>query len=121
MRSLLVAASQFPPGAPPGRDWLDRLDWLVPGTAATRGLLLADLALIALIAARSRHRALAVVAAVGAAFLGLNMASMLLTDFYLGLASFHVLTALAGIAAAGHARVGGAALLALTLALGVIT
>jgi len=121
MRSLLVAVSQIPPGAPPGRYWLERLDGIVPGPAATRWLLVADAAVVLLIAARSRRPLIAAVVAIGGAFLALNVVGMLLTDFFLGLAVFHVLTGVTGLLAAGRARWAGAALLALTLALGVLT
>ena len=121
MRSLLVAVSQIPPGAPPGRYWLERLDGIVPGPAATRWLLVADAAVVLLIAARSRRPLIAAVVAIGGAFLALNVVGMLLTDFFLGLAAFHIVTGVAGLLAAGRARWAGAALLALTLALGVLT
>ena len=121
MRSLLLAASPIPPGAPPGRYWLEGLAWLVPGTAGTRWLLLADLAIIGLIAARRRRPVVAVVIGVGIAFLALNVLSLLLTDFFLGLALFHMLTGVAGVVATGRAWWSGVLLLALTLTLGVMT
>src|SRR2546426_11478131 len=110
MRSLLVAVSQIPPGAPPGRYWLERLSGIVPGPAATRWLLVADAAVLLLIAARSRRPLIAVVVAIGGAFLALNVVGMLLTDFFLGLAAFHILTGVAGLLAAGPAPWGGGAL-----------
>jgi len=122
MRVLLVAASQIPPGAPPGRYWLDGLVWIVPGSAATRWLLLADAAVVLLVATGGRRRpVLAGAVAMGLALLALNVAGLVLTDFFLGLAAFHVLTGLVGLTAAGRARWAGAALLALTLSLGALT
>jgi hypothetical protein len=121
MRSLLLAASQIPPGAPPGRYWLEALHWIVPGPAATRWLLLADAAVLLLVAARWRRPLVAAAVALGGGFLALNVVSLLLTDFFLGLASFHVLTGVVGLVAAGRARWAGAALLALALAVGVLT
>lgn len=121
MRSLLVAASQIPPGAPPGRYWLESLDWIVPGPAASRWLLLGDAAVLLLVAARRRRPLLAAAVALGAGFLALNVVSMLLTDFFLGLASFHVLAGVVGLVAAGPARRAGAALLVLALVLGALT
>ncbi len=121
MHSLLAAASRIPPGAPPGRHWLEGLDWVVPGPAVTRWLLLADTALLLLVAAR-RHRPLIAAAVVlAAAFVALNAVGMLVTDFFLGLAAFHVLTAFVGLLAGGHARWAGAGLLAFTLVLGALT
>ncbi len=121
MRSLLVAASQIPPGAPPGRYWLEGLDWIVPGPGVTRWLLLVDGAVLLLVAARLRRPLVAAGLAIGGGFLALNVLGMLLTDFFLGLAAFHVLVGIVGLLAAGRARWAGAVQLALTLALGVLT
>jgi hypothetical protein len=121
MQALLSLAAHIPPGAPAGRFWLDRLGGIVPGPAATRWLLLADLGVIALVVAQSRRPSLAAPAAAGAGLLALNVLGMLFTDFFLGLAAFHVLVALAGLLAAGRARAAGAALLGLALGLGVLT
>jgi hypothetical protein len=121
MRFLLAAASQIPPGAPAGRHWLERLHWIVPGSDVTRWLLLADLLILALMVSRSRRPVAAAVVALGFAFLVINVAGLLFTDFFLGLAAFHVLTAAVALSAAGLVRWSGAALLALAMALGVLT
>jgi len=121
MRALLTAVAAIPPGAPPGRHWLDRLEGVVPGPAATRWLLLADMAVLVLVGVRHRPRVLGALVAVGVGFVALNVLGMLLTDFFLGLAVFHVATGVAGVVAAGAARWAGAALLGLALALGALT
>src|SRR2546429_506430 len=51
----------------------------------------------------------------------LNLVGMLLTDFFLGLAAFHVLVGVAALGGARRLRWAGAGLLALTLALGALT
>jgi hypothetical protein len=121
MRCLLAAVTQIPPGAPPGRHWLERLAGVLPAPTATRWLLLADLCVLVLIGARRRHAAVGAVLALGAGFLFLNVLGLVLTDFFLGLAVFHVVIGVAGVLAAGPARWAGAVLLALTLALGGLT
>lgn len=121
MHPLLAAASQIPPGAPPGRAWLDSLRLIVPGPAASRWLLAADAAVVVLVARRRGRPLLAVAVGLAVAFVALNVLGMLLLDFFLGLALFHLLTGLAGLAAPPPVRWAGAALLALTLALGVLT
>src|SRR5207237_9165952 len=50
MHVLLAAVSRIPPGAPPGRYWLEGLSALVPSPSASRALLLADVAVILLAA-----------------------------------------------------------------------
>lgn len=122
MRTLLTAVvAGIPPGAPPGRYWLERLAGVVPGPGATRWLLLADLLVLVLVGARQRHRVLGALAAVGAGFAAVNVLGLVLTDFFLALAVFHLATGVAGMVAAGAARWAGAALLGLTLALGALT
>jgi hypothetical protein len=121
MHPLLAAVSLIPPGAPPGRYWLEAISFLVPSPGASRGLLLADTAVILLAAAGHRRPALAAAAGLGAGFLALNLVGMLLTDFFLGLAAFHVLVGAVALGGARPVRWAGAGLLGLTLALGVLT
>jgi hypothetical protein len=121
MHVLVAAISEIPSGAPPGRYWLEGLGALVPAPGASRALLLADTVVILLAAAGRRHRALAAVIGLGAGLLVLNVVGMLLTDFFLGLAAFHVLVGMAALGGARRVRWAGAGLLALTLALGVLT
>ena len=121
MLVLPEAVSQIPPGAPWGRYWLEGLSFFVPGPSASRTLLLADMAVILLAAARHRHPVLAALVGLGAGLLVLNVVGMLLTDFFLGLAAFHVLVGVAALCSARRIRWAGAALLGLTLALGVLT
>jgi len=121
MQVLLAAVSRIPPGAPPGRYWLEGLSALVPSPSASRALLLADVAVILLAAAGWRHPALAVPIGLALGLLVLNLVGMLLTDFFLGLAAFHFLVGLAALGGARRLRWAGAALLALTLAVGALT
>jgi hypothetical protein len=103
------------------RMWLERFSWFVPAPAANRWLLFADLAcLLALALAAGRPR-LAIPLALGVGFLALNVAGMVLIDFYLGLAVVHLATG--GVAAvfARRWRWVGVAALCLTLALGILT
>ncbi len=121
MQPVLLAASPIPAGAPPGRYWLETLAWIVPGASVTRWLLLADLAIIGLIAARRRRPVVAVVIGIGLGFLVLNVLSLLVTDFFLGLALFHALTGIVGVVATGRAWWSGVILLGLALILGMST
>jgi len=121
MQVLLAAVSQIPPGAPPGRYWLEGLSPLVPSPSASRALLLADVAVILLAAAGWRHPTLAALVGLALGLLVLNLVGMLLTDFFLGLAAFHVLVGVAALGGARRLRWAGAGLLALMLALGALT
>jgi hypothetical protein len=118
---LLAAVSRIPLGAPPGRYWLEELSALVPSPSASRALLLADVAVILLAAAGWRHPALAALVGLALGLLVLNLAGMLLTDFFLGLVAFHVLVGVAALGGTRRLRWAGAGLLALTLALGALT
>lgn len=60
-------------------------------------------------------------AALAGAFLVLNSLGMFLTDFFLGLLAFHLLTGSTALATGGRLRWVGAGLLALTLFLGFTT
>lgn len=105
----------------PARVWLERLAPFIPGGTATRWLLLADLACLVAVGAATRWVWAGVPAVVVAGFLALNLAAMAFTDFYLGLAVFHLAV---GVTAAFLARGGwwlGVALVVLTLGLGALT
>lgn len=116
---LLLAVAL--PGAPPSRMWLEQAAWLVPAGGATRALLGVDAVLLVLMALRFRRPWLAVPAGLAAGFLTLTALAMLLTDFFAGLLLFHALVAAGALAAGGVARWAGAGLLALILALGLLT
>lgn len=103
------------------RVWLERLAIIVPGTAATRWLLLADLFCLIAIGLAARRPAIAIPHALGVGFLALNVLGMLVTDFFLGLALFHPAVGLVTLLALRRARWLGASALALSLALGVVT
>jgi len=104
----------------PARVWLERLAPLVPAPAATRWLLLADLACLVLVGCAARWRVLGAAIALGVGFVGLNLLAMAVRDFYLGLSLFHLAVGVTA-AALGPARWAGLALLAVALLLGVVT
>jgi hypothetical protein len=104
-----------------GRLWLDRLAFVVPGTTATRWLLIADLACLVALGLAARRPRLALPLVVGAGFLALNVLGMATLDFYLGLALFHPAVALTTLVVLRRARWLGAVTLVLSLALGVVT
>src|SRR5215475_4868649 len=103
------------------RAWLDRLALIVPASGATRWLLVADLACLIAIGLATRRPGLGLPLALGVGFLVLNALGMALTDFYLGLAFFHLVVGIAAAVFAGRARWVGFAALALALALGILT
>lgn len=115
--TVLAAATALAPQ----RQWLDRLALLVPGPAATRWLLLADLACLVVIGLARGRWWLGVPLAVGAGFTALNGLGLAANDFYLALAAFHPLVGLATLGLAGRGRWLGAVLVAAALALAALT
>jgi hypothetical protein len=110
-----------PPYLTPQRMWLERLALIIPAPAASRWLLLTDAAcLIAIALASSRPRT-AVPLTLGLGFLAVNVAGMVLNDFYLGLALVHPVAACSALLFARRRRWVGVAALCLTLALGILT
>lgn len=103
------------------RVWLERLALVVPGTTATRWLLLVDVVCLVALGLAARRPAIAIPLALGVGFLALNVLGMLMTDFFVGLALFHLVVGLVTLLALRRARWLGAAALALSLALGVVT
>lgn len=101
--------------------WLERLAIIVPATAATRWLLLVDVVCLVALGLVARRPAIAIPLALGVGFLALNVLGMLMTDFFVGLALFHPAVGLVTLLALRRARWLGAATLALSLALGVVT
>ncbi len=114
---LLAATSPLVPQ----RAWLGRLALVVPGPAATRWLLVADVVCLVAIALRSRRPLLAVSVSLGLGFLVLNVFGMAVTDFYLGLALFHFAVGIGAVALLPRARWLGALLVGLALTLGILT
>lgn len=104
----------------PARVWLERFALLVPGPAATRWLLIADLVCLVALGLAVRARRIAVPIAVGAGFLALNLLAMLLNDFFLGLALFHLVVGTTALLLR-RPRWLGAATLALAITLGILT
>lgn len=105
----------------PARVWLDRLALLVPGTTATRWLLVADLACLVAMGRATRRPALGVALALVAGLVALTVAGMVVTDFYLGLALFHLAVGVTAAIAFRPARWAGVALVGLALVLGMAT
>ncbi len=121
MSALLLSVVAAPQDLVASRVWLERLRFVVPGTAATRWLLLADLACLVAIGQRARSRLVGVSVALIGGFVVLNLAGMVVTDFYLGLTLFHLVVGVTTAALLRRARWAGLALVALTLLLGALT
>jgi hypothetical protein len=105
----------------PPRLWLERLALLVPGNAATRWLLLADAGCLVAMGGATRWPLLGIPAALGSGFIALNLMGIAVTDFYLGLALFHLAVGVTAAAVLHRARWAGASLVVLALALGILT
>ncbi len=121
MPGLLVALAALEPHLTPQRAWLERLAIIVPMNAATRWLLVADFACLVALGLAARRPSIGVPLALGLGFLVLNGLGMAVTDFYLGLALFHLAVGAAAALFAGRARWIGAATLVLALGFGVLT
>ena len=104
----------------PQRAWLESLALAVPGPSASRWLLVADAVCLIALGLHTRQPALGVPLAFAAGFLVLNLLGMGFTDFYLGLAAFHLLTGVITVVFVPRRWLGATAL-ALTLILGVAT
>ena len=118
---LLAILAATEPHLTPERAWLERLALLVPANGATRWLLVADAVCLVALGVTSRRPVLGVALALGAGFLALNVLGMVVTDFYLGLAIFHLGVGLTALLALGRARWLGAVAVGLALVLGVLT
>jgi hypothetical protein len=119
LHALVPVASL--PSLTPQRWWLERLAFVVPGSAATRWLLVADAACLVGLGLSSRRPLLGVPLALGSGFLVLNVLGMAVTDFYLGLALFHPVVGIATAVLGHRIRWLGVALVVGALALGVLT
>ncbi len=118
---MLLALAAAERSLTPQRIWLERLAPLVPAEAATHWLLLADLACLIVMGLATPAPLVGVPVAVIAGFLLLNGLGMAVTDFYLGLAVFHVLVGAGAALGVPRARWVGAATLTAALLLGVLT
>ena len=105
----------------PPRIWLARLALIIPGPVASRWLLLTDAACLIAIGLASRRPRIWVPTALAIGFIGVNVAGMVLTDFYLGLALFHITAGSAAVVFAPRLRWVGVTALCLTIALGILT
>ncbi|OLB05138.1 MAG: hypothetical protein DMD98_04870 [Candidatus Rokuibacteriota bacterium] len=117
-RVTLVVAERY---LTPQRAWLDGLAIIVPAATATRWLLVADLACLIAVGLGMRPRLLGVLLALGGGFFVLNGLGMVLTDFYLALALFHLGVGVTAVLCGRLARWLGAAALGLALLLGALT
>lgn len=102
------------------RVWLERLALIVPGPAATRWLLIADLLCLIALGLALRAPRIAVPSALAVGFLALNVLAMLFNDFFLGLAVFHLAVGAMTLLPRRGRWLGGATLV-LALTLGVLT
>ena len=118
---LLVSLAALTPEAVPSRMWLERLAFVVPGGEVTRWLLVGDVVCLVALGSLTRWPMLGIPAALGAGFLALNLVSMTVTDFYLGLALFHLAVGITTAAVVRAAPWASLAWVALTLLLGVVT
>ncbi len=118
---MLVTLAAAEPYLTSQRAWLDRLAMIVPGPAATRWLLVADLACLIALGLATHRRVVGVALSLVVGFLVLNLLGMALTDFYLGLALFHLLVGLTTMLTLRRVRWLGAATLGLVLVLGLLT
>lgn len=109
------------PDLVPARLWLDRLAFLVPGSAATRWLLVADLVCLVVLGCTARWRLFTIPTVLSGGFVALNLLSMAVTDFYLGLALFHLAVGVTTAAVVRRARWAGVIVIALALILGIVT
>jgi len=123
MRPALTLFSLLAPVQPlaPARWWLERLAIVVPGPRATRWLLVADAACLVALGLVARRPLVGIPLALGTGFVALNALGMVLTDFYLGLAAFHVGVGITVSLFGGRGRWLGVVLVVLALALGALT
>ncbi|PYM16542.1 MAG: hypothetical protein DMD81_12215 [Candidatus Rokuibacteriota bacterium] len=105
----------------PQRAWIERLALLVPGPAATRWLLVADLVCLIAVGLRSRHPVAGAAVMIAVGFVALNVVGMAVTDFYLGLAAFHFGVAIATTVLAPSRRWLGVTVFLLAALLGITT
>ena len=118
---VLLSLSAVGPSVIPQRAWLDRLAFIVPGPTASRWLLLADAACLVMLGARTRLPVVAIPVALGGGFILLNVLGMAVTDFYLGLAAFHLAVGVVTVLIGRQLRWLGAAVIALALVAGLLT
>jgi hypothetical protein len=83
--------------------------------------LLADLGILLLIGTQTKAPVIVTFVSVALGFIVLTSLGMLLTDFYLGLAAFHVLIAAVGLLLLKRARWTAVGALGLLLLLGILT
>ena len=105
----------------PQRTWLDALALAVPGPTATRWLLLCDVACLVALAVARRRGWLAGPISLIVGFTALNALGVVLGDFYLALAAFHLGVAVTTLVLLRSARWAGGAALALAVVLGILT
>ena len=119
--TLLVPLAALTPDLVPPRVWLDRLAFLVPSTTATRWLLIGDLVCLVAVGATVRWPLIGLLVTLGTGFAALNLVSMAVTDFYLGLALFHLAVGVTAAAVHRRTRWAGLTLVVLALLLGALT
>ena len=119
--ALLSAPLAVAPDLVPLRIWLDRVAFLIPGSAATRWLLLTDIVCLVAMGCATRRPSVGIPVALAVGFVALNLAGMAVTDFYLGLALFHGAVGVAAAVSLGRARWMGIAQVVLAVMLGILT
>jgi len=116
-----AAVSVFTLALTPQRAWLDDFAIIVPAPGATRWLLLLDAACLVLLGCETSHPRLGIPIALAAGFLILNALGMAVTEFFLGLALFHVTVTVTAALALRRRRRFGVMALAVVLAAGIFT
>jgi len=119
-QTFVLFAALGPDLVPP-RIWLHRLGFMIPSSAATRWLLLTDIACLVILGRATGWPRVGVPVVLGVGFVALNLVSMAVTDFYLGLALFHLAVAVAAVVGLRSARWLGMAQVALAVTLGIVT
>ena len=116
LAAWLAAAS-----LPPQRAWLERLALVIPSPGMTRWLLLVDLTCLVVIGLAHRRRQVGIPLALAVGFVALNVLGMLLNDFYLGMAAFHVAAGAGAATLGGRRRWIGVSAIILAVLLGLAT
>jgi hypothetical protein len=116
-----AAASVFTLALTPQREWLDHLAVIVPAVVVTRWLLLLDAVCLVLLGFETRGPLLGVPIALAIGFLTLNILGMAVTEFFLGLALFHVTVTMTAALALRRHRWFGVTAFAVVLAAGIFT
>lgn len=116
-----TAASVFTFALTPQRAWLDDLAMIVPAAGMTRWMLLLDAVCLVLLGSQQRRPHFGIPIVLGGGFIALNVLGMAVTEFFLGLALFHIAVTVTAVLALRRRRWFGVLALAAVLAAGILT